>query len=336
MWHSFARTTFRLPVLIGLLAASCAPTEPAKAPIHATKAPAKQMPSPAVVAWQSPNMREHPLVGSVVDVGRGALSSEDDLTHALRSARYVLIGERHDNPDHHVLQARLVRKTLEGRLAPVLALEMFDLRDQPAIDAYFAGSPSTAAGLGDAVRWDEKGWPGWPMYLPIVQAGVDHGASIVAANLPRPDVMAAARSSEVTVGAERMAVPSIPEDMKEALEQEMFDAHCGHVPRDKVGMMVVAQVARDAVMARRMTMTLAGDVVVLIAGNGHVRRDRGVPWHVRQQGAEGGIVSVGMAEVRPSWREAGDVVREHGTEFDFVWVTPEWDRSDPCAEMTGR
>jgi uncharacterized iron-regulated protein len=246
-----------------------------------------------------------------------------------------LIGERHDNPDHHVLQARLVREAIAGRRAPVLALEMFDLRDQPAIEAYFAGSPSTAAGLGDAVRWDDKGWPGWPMYLPVVQAGVDHGASIVAANLPRSDVMAAARSGEVTVGAERMTVPSLPEEMKVALDQEMFDAHCGHVPRDKVGMMAVAQVARDAVMARRMAMTRVGDVVVLIAGNGHVRRDRGVPWHLWQQGAEGGIVSVGMAEVRSSWREAGDVVREHGGEFDFVWVTPEWDRSDPCAEMRG-
>jgi uncharacterized iron-regulated protein len=280
-------------------------------------------------------MREHPLVGSVVDVSRGTLSSEDSLTQAIRSARYVLIGERHDNPDHHVLQARLVSKALEGRRAPVLALEMFDLRDQPAIDRYFAGAPSTAAGLGDAVRWDEKGWPAWPMYLPIVQAGVDHGASIVAANLSRSDVMAAARSGEVTVAAERLAVPSIPEEMREALEQEMFDAHCGHVPRDKVGMMAVAQVARDAVMARRMTMSLAADVVVLIAGNGHVRRDRGVPWHVRKQGAEGGVVSVGMAEVRPSWRDAGDVAREHGAEFDFVWVTPEWERADPCAEMTG-
>ncbi len=275
-------------------------------------------------------------MGSIVDGKLGSLSSQEALTKSLRSARYVLIGERHDNPDHHTLQARLVREAMRDRRAPVLALEMFDLRDQAAVDAFVAASPSTADGLGDAVRWNEKGWPAWSMYQPIVQAALDHGASVVAANLPRSDVMAAARTGEAAVDGERLVVPSLPAAMNEALEQEMFDAHCGHVPRDKVGMMAAAQVARDAVMARRMTMGLAGDVVVLIAGNGHVRRDRGVPWHLKHQGAEGVIVSVGMAEVRPTWREAGDVARELGEEFDFVWVTPEWERGDPCAELAGR
>lgn len=288
-----------------------------------------------VRAWQSPLLQDHPLVGRIYDVRRRTPIAEDELVSRLRDARFVLLGERHDNPDHHMLQARLVNASLFGRRSGVVAFEMFDFGDQPAIDSHFQKSPMDVSGLEAAVGWKDKGWPAWPMYEEIVQGAVERGARIVAANLPRADVMKAAKTATFAVGDETFDVPALPEPLRADLEEEMFHAHCEHLPRNMMGMMATAQVARDAAMARQLLRTDRGQGTVLIAGNGHVRVDRGVPWHLQHQGVTGGIVSVAMIEVRESWTDAfpsdGDP-----TPYDFVWITPAWERGDPCAEFQGR
>src|SRR3989442_535999 len=63
----------------------------------------------AQIAWESPVERAHPLVGRIWDVKAGAFISEATLVSRLAGNRFVILGERHDNPDHHALQAKLVR-----------------------------------------------------------------------------------------------------------------------------------------------------------------------------------------------------------------------------------
>ena len=59
--------------------------------------------------WQSPLHQDHPLVGQVWDVRRQQFVSMDALEAKARDAHLLLLGETHDNPDHHLLQADLVR-----------------------------------------------------------------------------------------------------------------------------------------------------------------------------------------------------------------------------------
>jgi uncharacterized iron-regulated protein len=67
---------------------------------------------------------------------------------------------------------------------------------------------------------------------------------------------------------------------------------------------------------------------VLIAGNGHVRRDHGVPlWLARQQPAAR-VVSVGFLEVDAEGRAPSAAERAL---YDVVWVTARQPRPDPCA-----
>ncbi|SPK74054.1 Putative lipoprotein (fragment) [Cupriavidus taiwanensis] len=82
--------------------------------------------------------------------------------------------------------------------------------------------------------------------------------------------------------------------------------------------MLAAQAARDAVMAQALR-PYAGRGVVLIAGNGHVRRDVGVPrWLADEAGK---VLSVGYVESAPS-----------DGEFDMAVVVPAVERKDPCLQ----
>src|SRR5205085_6193162 len=113
--------------------------------------------------WRAPLHREHPLVGRIWD--GTAFVDEQRLDAAIQSAEFVLLGETHDTPDHHALQARLVRIAAEER-EPAIVFEMLDVRQQAAIDA----APRTSDEIAEAVDWAHSGWADFSLYRPIFDA----------------------------------------------------------------------------------------------------------------------------------------------------------------------
>ena len=59
--------------------------------------------------WESEYRTEHPLVGKIWGIREEAYVTVDALESALIDSTYVLLGEKHDNPDHHTIQADLIR-----------------------------------------------------------------------------------------------------------------------------------------------------------------------------------------------------------------------------------
>src|SRR4030095_748154 len=143
---------FLLPVSLVVLVVSCA--------------------RPTKVEWESPVERGHPLVGRVWDVSAATFISEAALNSRLAGSRFVMLGERHDNPDHHAPPAKLVRAPVEAGRRPAVGFEMLSTDDAPAVARYLARSPKDAAGLGDAVNWTRSGWPEWRYYQPIAPAAL--------------------------------------------------------------------------------------------------------------------------------------------------------------------
>jgi uncharacterized iron-regulated protein len=97
--------------------------------------------------------------------------------------------------------------------------------------------------------------------------------------------------------------------------------------------MVNAQRARDMRMAR----ALAGAGVertALIAGNGHVRRDRGVPLYL----AGASALAIGQVEVRPGVDAPADYFGGFASvrSYDYVRFTPRATREDPCITFRKR
>ena len=126
----------------------------------------------AVESWQSTLGRNHPLTGRIWDVSSNRFIERQSLVTRLARADFVLLGERHDNPDHHQLQAEVVRGLIALGRRPAVGFEMFSLDDAGAIAKHLALAPNDAAGLGRAVNWDKSGWPDWAMYQPIVEAAL--------------------------------------------------------------------------------------------------------------------------------------------------------------------
>ena len=85
-------------------------------------------PGAAAEDWISPLSRDHPLVGKVWSPPTRAFVSADTAIRAAEKATYLALGEKHDNPDHHRLQARIVAAMAASGRRPAVVFEMIDAR----------------------------------------------------------------------------------------------------------------------------------------------------------------------------------------------------------------
>lgn len=272
-------------------------------------------------AWLAPLGQEHPYVGHIADARTGLRISRDELLASAIASRLVILGEIHDNPDHHRLQAEVLAAMVRAGRSPALAMEQFDREHQAAIDAARVRGETDPERLADAGRFDRDGWR-WLQYKPLIELAAANGLPILAANFSRED----ARRQMKAGGAAEGVAPATPA-LQSGLEQDIVEGHCGIRPSATLlSGMVEAQRTRDALMAQ--TLGRAGDGgAVLIAGAGHARRDRGVPAYLPRALQEN-LLTIAFIEVPADGTLPS--VRNHAGIYDLVWFTPRAKREDPC------
>ncbi len=294
--------------------------------------------------WVSELERDHPLTGRIWRLSEAEFVDPDRLAAALEGARFLLLGEKHDNADHHRIQAWVIETLISRGRRPAVALEMLNSTQEAPLAAHLAAHPGDAAGIGVAVGWAETGWPAWETYQPIAQAALAGGAPILAANLPRRTIRAIVREGIEALGLGRATTLGLNRDAltgenRSLLRTEIIESHCNQLPDSMIDPMVTVMTARDAQMADAMLRgaAMAGrDGAVLIAGNGHARVDHGTPLYLARRAPGERVLSLGLLEVSEDLREPTDYAARFNVEhlpFDFVWFTPRVDNQDPCEKF---
>ncbi|HXX66926.1 MAG TPA: ChaN family lipoprotein [Polyangiaceae bacterium] len=295
---------------------------------------------PRAEPWESTLDATHPLVGVVWDVDGHRRASEAELVARLQSSDVVLVGETHDNPDHHRLEARLLAAYAERHTTPAVVFEMLDREQQAIVDATLRQCPDDVDALAQAVGWASSGWPAWLMYRPVFQAAVAANAVVLAGGIGRNAAMRIARDGPASYDpgldqAFSLHEPA-PAEVDAAMRREMGESHCGLVPNEMLELMVLVQRTRDALLAARLHEGASrGGGALLVAGTGHVRRDRGVPAQLARVYAIESL-SVGLLEARASAPTPEDYVQSFEAKrlpFDYVWFTPRANDIDHCAEL---
>jgi uncharacterized iron-regulated protein len=292
------------------------------------------------MSWKSPIGREHPLTGRIWDVSAARFIDRETLVERLARADFVLLGERHDNADHHMLQAEVVRSLIAVGRRPAVGFEMLGLDDASAIAKYLAAAPSDAAGIGQAVNWNQRGWPDWAMYQPIAEAALRANLRIVPTNLPlatatkmtRNGLAALEPSMVRELGLDRPP----PDAVFEKMAADIRDAHCGLAPEKILKPMVDVQRARDAQMAESLLAAADPDGAILIAGAGHVRNDYGIPVYLKAKAPAKRVISIAFIEVDKDKTEPQSYALAYPDgrfPFDYVWFTPRVDDVDPCEKF---
>lgn len=311
---------------------------------------------PLPLAWKAELERDHPLVGKIYDVRARAVVDADVLARRLALARFPLLGEIHDNADHHLWQAwsiRAISKVRGARIvegAPqidMIAMEMLSTDQYEGIDKFYGRNAVVPRkrkprAFGRLVGWDKSGWPDFEIYEPIIAQAQYEQIVIVPAMAGREANRAVSKQGlEAYLGQDELARMALAEPLPEALNSDLIaeirDSHCGLLPEKAFPRMAEVQRFRDATMADALLSAGDWKGAILIAGNGHVRRDRGVAHYLLRRGADAqSILALGLKEVSadradpeayPLRNAAGEPL------YDFVVFTPRVDRPDPCERM---
>ncbi|PLC52317.1 hypothetical protein CR155_18880 [Pollutimonas nitritireducens] len=241
-----------------------------------------------------------------------------------------LLGEVHDNAEGHQLRRDALTEAIESGWRPAIAMEQFDREFQASLNAALESCVDAqcviAAVSPDQGRWD------WLFYQPVIELALRYRLPLLAANLSRSDAGRVMNSGLGTVftpeelkelGLEDGPDPNLLQDQI----REVIDGHCGMLPASLHEGMATAQIARDAMMALLMRRTAwsggaaAPMPVVLLAGNGHVRRDKGVARWLTGYA----VLAVGFTEAAA----APEL-------FDRNIVVSAMPRSDPCETLQER
>lgn len=261
----------------------------------------------------------------IVDTATGQPLTPQDVRRRMREADVVLLGELHDNTHHHARRAML----LEGFGSPLTVVAEHLPRGAAPVLPQGASSTALREAL-EASGFDMKGWR-WPMHEALFMAIARAGDRLIGGNLERDTARRLAREG---LGA-------MPEDLaawvnaaplstaaRAALEQDLLDGHCGQLSAARMPGMVAAQRGRDAAMAQALVAQRgAGRPVVLIAGNGHVRRDYGVPTLLAARPEPPRVLSIGFVEQTAT-------TDARAQPYDISWATAAVPREDACEGMS--
>ncbi|MHC8341933.1 ChaN family lipoprotein [Pseudomonas sp. RT6P73] len=255
-----------------------------------------------------------PVTGEVRDLRSGQVLTPQELVARLAEPSRLIVGEQHDNRDHHQLQLWLLQVLGERRPQGSLLLEMLTPDQQPRVDDVRRAS-TLPADLPDALNW-QSGWD-WNLYGPIVDFVLTQPYPLLAANLDNLEVRTV-YGKPPTLSGSRSNASSV----KDELLAQINDSHCGLLPTSQMPAMLAVQQQRDRRMAERLLS--APTPSLLFAGAYHARKDVGVPIHVLDLGEPQSPTVLMLAE------QGGEVTPAMA---DYVWYTPATPAQDYCAEM---
>jgi uncharacterized iron-regulated protein len=270
----------------------------------------------------------------------------------------LLLGEVHDNPQHHAYRSLWLSLAWPSRghgtrRAPASAVfEHIRADQQGALDRFAGferehGRAPTSGDLLGLLDWDSSGWPNRKLFEPLFSA-------VIAARLPMlPGEPARGMVREVARGGLGAVPPAerarmkldtfLPGPLADMLAAELKGSHCGILPESAIPSLALAQRYRDSHLADALQRAAeTHGSAILFAGNGHIRTDRGVPWHIRQRAPEKKVVSVMLIEVEDGKSDPETYVPrdpEGRPAADYILFTPRAPggptRAKACAGRTG-
>ena len=277
--------------------------------------------------WTSTLYHDHPLVGKIVDLNKDKLVSYQKLLQLSKSYRNILIGEKHDNPDHQRLEKQLIEDFTINHFKRDVIFEMITEDIKPKLSEL--NQVKSKDHLKQQLEWDNRGWK-WENYGGVIYTGYQYGQNLKVGNLSSNTIKNIYSNG---LNQNYASAIELKKDLLDKFLELLFESHCQAVPKEKLESMADIQLARDSFIAKQTIESENGAIVV--AGSGHIRKDLGVPLHlsVMSNTAKNSskTLSIAFIEVKPDKVDYKHY--ELGEKFDFVLFTPVFKEINYCEKF---
>lgn len=240
-----------------------------------------------------------PSAWHTLAAGKPRVAPAADIIADMAKRDVVLLGEQHDEPDHHQWQLQTLAALHTLRPLMAIGFESFPRRVQPALDAWIAGE-LTAKQFLERVEW-EKVWNFPPeLYLPLFEFARVNRIPMLALNVERTLTKAVSDKGWDALPESQREGVSRPAPAAPAYEELLLQVFSHHTPGKSnpkpersdpaFRNFVESQLTWDRAMAEALASRVkaakaqAAPLVVGIMGGGHVRNGHGVPHQLRALG----------------------------------------------------
>ena len=220
----------------------------------------------------------------------------DDVFAALAKRGVVLLGETHDEAEHHRWQLHTIAALFGHRPDMVLGFEMFPRRVQPVLDRWSKGELDETAFLRD-VNWPQIWGVADEFYLPLFHFARMHRLPMLALNVDRATNRRVAAQGFASVpNTEREGVGD-PVPASSCYRDRLFEwfkkhpaaGHGARAASEPFERFVRAQLFWDRAMAEAIAGARRDGqrpLVVGVMGSGHVEYGDGVPHQLAALGVD--------------------------------------------------
>ncbi len=300
-------------------------------------------------------MRKDPLIGTLIDARTSEPVGFDTMIKQISTHDVIYLSEKHDNPDHHAMQQRVIKSLIENGLTPMIGFEFFSMEDTSDLLNFIdSGKVSHSkeltkiieADLRKKLGWDTQSDLMWDYYYSLLTLAREN--RLEAAGLDLPETL----KKRITRKGIRGITPIEKEQVfstrppGQAYKDYMFSifkaVHCG------MGNAQIETKLYDTWLARNDKMALSitrlkqhhkGPLVVII-GSGHTEYGLGVIDRVA-------AIDPGLTQINFAFREISTAPLElpeylvpldlEGFEknppADFLFFTQRVSYEDPCEEF---
>ena len=217
----------------------------------------------------------------------GSNAKPDDVLVALAKRGVVLLGESHDEVEHHRWQLHTIAALFGHRPDMVLGFEMFPRRVQPVLDRWSKGELDETTFLRE-VDWPQIWGIADELYLPLFHFARMHRLPMLALNVDRATnrrvagqgFAAVPNSQREGVGDPVPASSSYRDRLFEWFKKHPGAGHDAQAAAEPFERFVRAQLFWDRAMAEAIAGARRDGrrpLVVGVMGSGHVEYGDGVP-----------------------------------------------------------
>jgi uncharacterized iron-regulated protein len=249
---------------------------------------------------------------TIIDGRSGEHLEWDALVGRLSDADVVVLGEQHNDATGHAVQLAVVEDLLDATdRRGGLALEMLERDEQILIEDYRDGviDAEAFAKESGSTSWSGSGsWEAW--YQPTIDAAIERGGAVIAANAPRRYVRAARLEGWEKIDAldaARSALVEHPDTpMTGDYRDRFIDLMSGHSEEGDTEALEVAesfflaQQVWDATMAASVSEGLiqAGPPIILLVGRFHSDWNGGTVQQIRRLHPSARVMTISLEPER--------------------------------------
>ena len=306
-------------------------------------------------ATQKSMMRKDPLIGKIINTKTRQTMDFESLIKDISSYDVIYLSEKHDNPEHHHIQERVINRLIENRLNPTIGFEFFSLDNTPDL-LNFVDSGKVAhskkiqkiieADLRKKLGWDTQSDKMWKYYYDLLKIAKKEKLRVAGIDLPstlKKRITRKGINGITPLEKEQVFSTQLTDKTYKDYMFSIFKAvHCGMGHEKMQSRLYDTWVARNDQMAlsiSRLYKHRKGPIVIIIGG-GHTEYGLGVVNRVTAIDKTIKQINIALREIsiKPSGLlEYIQPLELEGFEkvppADYLWFTQRVSYTDPCEEF---